>query len=277
MSRIILPEKPPKRYDDVFDYSAQPKEWVERCNLCGSDSWGGLLGHNIDRYGYPVRMATCGGCGLYYIKERMTPEAYARFYADGTYRKLVSAFHGREINAQTIQPEQLVYAMELADFIGPYIGKAETLLDIGGSTGVVAGYLAQKFALVGTVLDPAPQELEQAHGLLKIQSTVEDWEPNGRTWDVITLCQTVDHLLDPMGVLVKLRRSLRFPMRPVLFVDALDYEQTRTIKIDHPYNFTAATAARLLERSGWSIEKSEPHGQHVRFVCVPNWVWGATA
>jgi 2-polyprenyl-3-methyl-5-hydroxy-6-metoxy-1,4-benzoquinol methylase len=267
MSRIILPEKPPKRYDDVFDYSAQPKEWVERCNLCGSDSWGGLLGHNIDRYGYPVRMATCGGCGLYYIKERMTPEAYARFYADGTYRKLVSAFHGREINAQTIQPEQLVYAMELADFIGPYIGKAETLLDIGGSTGVVAGYLAERFALVGTVLDPAPQELEQAHGLLKIQSTVEDWEPSGRTWDVITLCQTVDHLLDIAGTLRKVRAALAPGGQ--FWVDALDYNVGRVIKIDHPYYLTSETLGKYLDEAGFWTQAMRRTNTHVAFRCEP--------
>jgi SAM-dependent methyltransferase len=250
----------------IFDYEAQPKEHVTACNLCGAAPTTGGINWR-DRYGFPVGWAKCS-CGLVYLTPRMTKEAYARFYADGTYRKLVSAFHGREINAQTIQPEQMVYAMELADFIGPYIGNAETLLDIGGSTGVVAGYLAQKFALVGTVLDPAPQELEQAHGLLKIQSTVEDWQPNGRTWDVITLCQTVDHLLDPMGTLTKLRGCLA--PGGVLFFDIVDYDQTKTIKVDHPYNFTGETGWELLIRAGLTSRRMRDDAvetDHIKWVC----------
>jgi SAM-dependent methyltransferase len=256
-------------YRAIFDYEAQPKQEV-RCNLCNS-TWAEPVGNGQDRYGYTVGALECCRCGLVFLSPRMTKEAYARFYADGTYRKLVSAFHGREINAQTIQPEQLVYAMELADFIGPFIGQAETLLDIGGSTGVVAGYLAQKFALVGTVLDPAPQELEQAHGLLKIESTVEDWEPNGRTWDVITLCQTVDHLLDPMGTLKKLRGALA--PGGLFYVDIVDYDKTRTIKIDHPYNLTRPTMAKYLAKAGFAGPyvpyDDAPDGVHCRFVACP--------
>jgi 2-polyprenyl-3-methyl-5-hydroxy-6-metoxy-1,4-benzoquinol methylase len=252
----------------ILDYEAQPKEFV-RCNLCAPDAlqlaqW---EDYGPDRYGYRVGVVTCKHCGLVYISPRLTKEAYARFYADGTYRKLVSAFHGREINAQTIQPEQLVYAMELADFIGPYIGKAETLLDIGGSTGVVAGYLAERFALVGTVLDPATQELERAHGLLKIQSTVEDWEPNGRTWDVITLCQTVDHLLDIAGTLRKVKSALAPGGH--FFVDFVDYERTRTIKIDHPFNLTKRTMREYLDRAGLgrAAELIDTTNIHVKHVC----------
>ena len=45
----------------------------------------------------------------------MTADAYGRFY-DGIYRPLVSAFHGRLIDAATIQAEQREYAAERADW-----------------------------------------------------------------------------------------------------------------------------------------------------------------
>ena len=74
----------------------------------------------------------------------MTAQAYGRFY-DGVYRPLVSAFHGRLIDAHTIQAEQREYAVERAAFLRPFVAGAGlgTMLDIGGSTGVVASHFAR--------------------------------------------------------------------------------------------------------------------------------------
>ena len=86
-----------------YDYAAQPKAAVATCNLCGTAEFV-VLSH-MDRYGYPTEAHACGRCGLVFLNPRMTAQAYGRFY-DGTYRPLVSAFHGRLINAHTIQAEQ---------------------------------------------------------------------------------------------------------------------------------------------------------------------------
>jgi 2-polyprenyl-3-methyl-5-hydroxy-6-metoxy-1,4-benzoquinol methylase len=256
------------RLADIFDYGAEPKVLVGTCNLCGKrKNWDPDREPTKDRYGYNVGVETCRECGLVWLSPRMTAEAYARFYREGFYRRIVSAYHGREINAQTIQPEQLVYAMELADFLGPYIGKAETLLDIGGSTGVVAGYLAERFSLVGTVLDPAVDELKEAHGLRKIAKSVEEWEPGEDKWDVILLCQTVDHLLDIQSTLGKLAGALSDG--GILFADIVDYGKTRTIKIDHPFNLTRDTMRAFLAQQHFSaiLDEPAPDGVHHRFVC----------
>jgi hypothetical protein len=82
-------------------------------------------------------MATRGGarvprCGLVFLNPRLTAEAYGRFY-DGIYRPLVSAFHGRLIDARTIQAEQRDYARRAREFIRPFIAERTPgrLLDIG--------------------------------------------------------------------------------------------------------------------------------------------------
>ena len=117
-----------------YDYAAQPKQPLTSCNLCGAAEFV-VLTHR-DRYGYPAQAHACRRCGLVFLNPRMTAEAYGRFY-DGIYRPLVSAFHGRLIDARTIQDEQREYATERAEFIRPFIANAgaRTLLDIGGSTG----------------------------------------------------------------------------------------------------------------------------------------------
>src|SRR5687768_486002 len=82
-----------------FDYAAQSKVRVERCNLCGELEFVGLT--HRDRYGYPAVTSGCTQCGLVFLDPVMTREAYAAFYTK-TYRPLVSAFHGRLIDARTI-------------------------------------------------------------------------------------------------------------------------------------------------------------------------------
>ena len=51
------------------------------------------------------------------------------------------------------------------------------------------------------MLDPAPDELEvaAAAGMETIAGFAEDFDPGERRWDLVLLCQTIDHLLDVRG------------------------------------------------------------------------------
>ena len=193
-----------------FDYRAQPCHRVDACNLCGGSRFVALT--HRDRYGYPAEAHACTRCGLVFLNPVMTAEAYGHFYHH-VYRPLVSAYHGRTIDAVTLQPEQRAYARDRIDFLGPYLSgsKAKTLLDIGGSTGVVAHALAREFELEATVIDPAPLEVAEARalGLETVTGLVEHHDFGARRFDVVTICQTVDHLLDIAATLHRVRDLLR--------------------------------------------------------------------
>ena len=169
-----------------FDYSKQEKTDILACNLCGSDSWT-IISHT-DRYGFPAQAATCQVCGLTVLNPRMTGASYEEFYKN-TYRPLVSAFHGRRIDAETVQDDQAIYAIEMAALLHPYLKdrKNASFLDVGGSTGVVAAHFVREFGVRATVLDPAPAEIAQAEvlGISTITSLVEDWEPADAQYDMI--------------------------------------------------------------------------------------------
>ena len=262
-----------------FDYAAQSKVRVERCNLCGESVFVGLT--HRDRYGYPAAASGCTRCGLVFLDPVMTGDAYGRFYM-GTYRPLVSAFHGRLIDARTIQQEQREYAVERGDLLAPYLaGKSHrTLLDIGGSTGVVADAFARRFNLKGTVIDPAPLETAQAQalGLETIEGLVENVDLGARRFDVVILCQTVDHLLDTAGTLARVRQLLS--PGGLLFVDIVDFRAAYlrnwsvedAVKIDHPYYLTQATMAAYLLRAGFEVVRSDYAADHlhVSYVARPS-------
>ena len=210
----------------------------------------------------------------------MTREAYAAFYTR-TYRPLVSAFHGRLIDARTIQQEQREYAVERGDLLAPHIaGRGYgTLLDIGGSTGVVADAFARRFDLRATVIDPAPLETVQAQalGLETIEGLVEDVDLGSRRFDTIVLCQTVDHLLDTAGTLTRVRQLLT--PGGLLFVDIVDFRAAYlrnwsiedAVKIDHPYYLTEDTMTTYLQRSGLQPLRADYAADHlhVSYVCRP--------
>ena len=159
-----------------FDFTKQPKEYIDECNLCSNDIFT-IISHS-DQYGFSAQTVMCNTCGLVMLNPRMTAKAYANFYSN-TYRPLVSAYHGRLINEETIQVEQKHYASHLGDILERVINRkkiALNLLDIGGSTGVVAFYLQERFGCNATVLDPSPAELSNAKRLGLNVETIDKLE-----------------------------------------------------------------------------------------------------
>lgn len=243
-----------------FDYDAQPRQPAGPCNLCG-DTGRPVEVARRDRYGYGATVIVCGRCGLGYLSPRLTADAYAGFYA-GVYRPLVSAYHGRRIDAETLPIAQREYAADLAAFLDPRLASPPaTILDVGGSTGVVAGVLAGRLGGRATVLDPSPEELAVAGaaGMETIVGFAEDFEAGGRRWDLVLLCQTVDHLLDVRGTLAAMRAMTGPGGRA--FVDVLDvgFMLGRTgsieaaVKVDHPFYLTRPTAAAFFGLVGFEI------------------------
>jgi SAM-dependent methyltransferase len=261
-----------------FDYRAQDRSRVNTCNLCGGTRFT-VLTHR-DRYGFPAPASACDRCGLVFLDPVMSAAAYGRFYA-GTYRPLVSAYHGRLIDARTIQDEQRDYAADRGDLLEPYLkdGGCRTMLDIGGSTGIVAHALARRFGLDATVIDPAPLEAAEAQalGLETIEGLVEEVDLGSRRFDAVIICQTIDHLLDVAGTLRRVSELMAG--HGIFFVDIVDFRAAylrnwsveEAVKIDHPYYFTEATAEAFLRRSGFEILRRDYAADHlhVSYVARP--------
>src|SRR5262245_14310941 len=194
-----------------YAYAVHDFELVEACNLCGSTEFETLA--ERDRYGYPATFRICRRCGLGFLSPRLTAAEYGAFY-ERVYRPLVSAYHGRRIDAETVQVDQRGYAQELVALLRQTLPRSPaTVLDVGGSTGIVAAAVRDAFGTQATVLDPAPDELAvaAADGMETIAGFAEDFEPSSlgmsdRRWDLVLLCQTIDHLLDVRATLASLRR-----------------------------------------------------------------------
>jgi SAM-dependent methyltransferase len=242
-----------------FDPSAIETEVVGSCNFCGCSRH--IEVARRDRYGFSVRYVVCSKCGLGFLSPRPSAAAYADFY-ERVYRPLVSAYHGRPIDAQTVQEEQRTYAAELVDFLRLTLhASPETVLDVGGSTGVVGAAVREAFGSEVTVLDPSPEELEvaAAGGMETVMGFVETADLGGRRFDLVLLCQTIDHLSDIAASLAAIRSWLSHAGHA--FVDVVDVRFVarrrgsieEAVKIDHPFYLTRETAIGYFDRLGLRI------------------------
>jgi 2-polyprenyl-3-methyl-5-hydroxy-6-metoxy-1,4-benzoquinol methylase len=261
-----------------YDYAAQPKQRIEACNLCGSETRA-VVAHR-DRYGFRAQAAACVRCGLVFLDPRLDADAYGRFYED-VYRRLVSAYHGRRIDAEAVEEEQAVYAEALVELLEPYLScrSGPRILDIGGSTGVVSDAVRRRFGGTATVVDPAPSEAARARarGLDAVVGTMEAYEHEGPLFSLVLMCQTIDHLVDVSAVLAK-TRTLVAP-NALFFVDIVDFRAAYlrawsvegAIKIDHPYYLTEPTAEAYLARAGFRMLQKDYAADHlhVAYLCVP--------
>lgn len=261
-----------------YDYAAREKVRTDACNLCGSDDQV-VLTHR-DRYGFPAQTVACARCGLAAMNPRMTAREYAAFYAQW-YRPLVSAYHGRTIDAVSVQREQQAYSEEMETLVWPYLEprRGQSFLDVGGSTGVIAIHFAKRFGIDPTVIDPAPDEIQEADkfGLKTITGLMEEWNPGGRRYDVVGMFQTIDHLLDVKATLEKIRSLLRED--GLFLVDIVDFRAAYlknasvelATKIDHPYSLTESVMESYLARTGFDILRRSYSADHhlVAYVCKP--------
>jgi SAM-dependent methyltransferase len=262
------------RIRDVdFDYATRELEPVAACNLCGSTEHIELA--RRDRYGYPATMKMCVRCGLGFLAPRLTRNDYAVFY-EHVYRPLISAYRGRRIDAETLQVGQRAYGRKLQLFLRRALpAQPASLLDVGGSTGVVAAVLCDAFGAVGTVLDPSPDELAvaEAAGLRTIPGFIEDFDPGPRRWDLVLLCQTIDHVLDVATSLAVLRRSVAENGHVWVDVDDLMDVVARTgslveaVHVDHPYYLTRDTARAFFALAG--LEVAAERRKRAGFLLVP--------
>lgn len=260
---------------EPFTLAADDLEPVEACNLCGADRFVRVA--RRDRYGIAVATVLCQRCGLVFLAPRPTAGTYTRFYRDA-YRPLVEAYTGRASDPDALEVRQRAYAEALDRYhIGPHLrGDETTLLDIGASTGVIAEHFARRYGLEAVCVEPAPAEAAaaRARGLETAETLVEDFDPGARRFDVVLLCQSVDHLIDVAGTLERIHGWLADG--GLFFVDAVDFRAVLRSKhrlsgalhIDHAYYLIDETMSRFLARAGFEIVGRDVSSIfHLDYVC----------
>jgi ubiquinone/menaquinone biosynthesis C-methylase UbiE len=105
------------------------------------------------------------------------------------------------------------------------------------------------------------------------EGLAEQWNPQGRRFDLALICRSVDHLLSISSVLAKVARCLN--PGGFLFVDPVDfetwartmYDYRKLLKMDHVYYLSDETMRLYLRAAGFEIVASDfGDGSHISYL-----------
>lgn len=257
-----------------YDWRATGVISVPRCPVCRCAERVELA--RRDRYGFDVSAVECHDCGTVYLAEILSPSGYADFYTNW-YRRLLSVRRPQEkYDFDSLEKEQKSYGCKVWPGLCGWLQdrSGQTLLDVGGSTGVHADMAREVYGVVPTVLDPCQAELAGAvdRGMETILGTMTD-VPLWRKFDIVTMFQAVEHLPRPVESLFCIRSLLAD--NGIFIFDHRPFDEQRQhwhveqiVKIDHPIYLSKYAATQLIERCGFRKAAMLPlTGGHVHYVC----------
>ena len=155
------------------------------------------------------------------------------------------------------------------------VGKNKRVLEVGCSSGYFSKRLRDNgCAVIGIEIDPRSAEMAKEYCEDVIIGDVETMDrlpyPKA-SFDLILFADVLEHLKDPLHVLVKLSSWLRddghivcsipnvahIYVRLNLLLGRWDYEDIGLMDKTHLRFFTRSTARKLVEDAGFSIEELE--------------------
>ncbi len=164
-----------------------------RCGGAADAVWHGNL-HERDYW-----LAECR-CGLCFTWPLPTTDEIAGFYR-GSYHASADDLE------QKFRPKFERYVA----FINSEIPPKGRALDVGATTGLLPALLNQRgFDAEGLEINPETARIgRERHGLPMTTGTFEGYAAPERSFDLITLCDMVEHTIDPPATLRKVNRLLR--------------------------------------------------------------------
>lgn len=275
---------------EEYNWGSWPHEDVKECPACKHPDRLQLSGK--DRYGLPIGSFMCTQCGVVYLDPILAPKAYSVFYKDW-YHRFVAAYWTQGFGPRRYRREALKYGEPIAAWLAERIGKAKkrSVLDIGGSLGIVADMVGKAIAEETdvTVVDPSKEELKNARELgCKAECALfSKWRTHNRKWDVILVCRTIDHIPYPRQFMEKVRSVLA--PDGWLFMDYADHAlltlkrgPEKSSQIDHSVNYSRLSFHHLVTNSGFKKEHdlwrySESRGHLLQAVEPPEPVYDVDA
>lgn len=169
------------------------------------------------------------------------------------------------------------------------IGHGQRVLELGCAAGAMSVVLTRHYQcqLIGLEADPAAAEAARAHGIDARVANLEspDWAAGlaDASFDTVLAADVLEHLHDPLGCLLQLRRLLSPQGRLVVSVpniahsgvlaallcDAFPYRDTGLLDRTHVHFFTRQSLQQMLHQAGFAVTQVQtadtgPH--HPEFV-----------
>ena len=231
-----------------------------QCRLCGCREHV-LVSRNVSEAPESAVYA-CAACGIVYLFPIMSEEEetafYARQFEEYMARRSGPGWKSPESHFASYRSE----AERRLPLVAPHLCAADTVLEIGSSTGY---FLDALRPLVRSVSGVEPSEAYRSYAASRGIETVETLDQlRGRTFDVIALYYVVEHLRDPVAFGASLRGRLNRGGRLLIEVPNVDDALLSLYRLEafdrfywqraHYHNFSRSTLTAVLERAGYTVE-----------------------
>lgn len=253
-----------------------------RCNLCGYEGFsvvyktyeGDLSDIDLGSYTISdnkpdaiIRIVKCSRCGLLYASPRPSREELTESYAKMSDSLYLKEEAGRRLSAAAILKQ-----------LGRF-KKSGRLLDVGCSTGFLLDEARKKgWDVYGVDLSEwAVRHAREKLGLQNVlQGTLKKASYPSNYFDVIVLKDSIEHLTDPKGTLVEMRRILKPDGMICINTPDVGSLISRILKAKwwgvkqaHLYYFDKRSLYRMLETAGFIPVKTKTHA---RIFSVTYWL-----
>lgn len=217
---------------------------------------------------FDLPLVECSQCGLVYANPRLTPEEiWKRYSPDYFWHEYMPALGVRNGEFDLAYFDARHAAM--LRFIARHRPGRGRLIEIGAGSGFFlkaaerAGWSVAGIEISSEGVAFATTRL----GLEIRRESAEALSYPAASFDVAVMFDVIEHLLDPMASLDRVRQVLRpggllvvsTPNLHAVSRFALGSEWAVLSPAEHLYNFSAATLGRLLQRAGYKDVAFERH------------------
>jgi len=222
-------------------------EYIHECPICGAleETWKDEIGEMIS-HGMHVIYRQCVKCGIGFQNPRPTEESVIQAYRDNSYREIMTETQGgaqlEEVKLQSIRAQRIA-AIIKEENITP-----RRFLDVGSSLGILTYQIHKAFDCEAWGHELSKEFRELAAGFEGVQFVAELEDLEGK-FDVITSIHVLEHLIDPVGQLIKLRDLLTED--GVLILECPDGRNTVGMSLWHYVVFVFETMTAALEEAGF--------------------------
>lgn len=245
---------------------------VDRCPMCGGERFRTAF----EEAPYSVRR--CERCGLGWTTPRLEQDGLTAMYGADSYwcsdSPKTLGYHDYRAD-QHLYLETFRRRLGFALRDGPRGGRA---LDVGCAAGFCLQALRELgFEVHGVEVSPTIARHAQEHlgfDTVHVGTLETSPHPDG-SFDLITMWDVVEHVVDPRRLLTKARQLLKPGGVLVLETQNIDSAFARLLgprwhhykHAEHIYHFTPATVTALLEGEGFSVQNLTPRyaGKYVSF------------
>jgi len=239
-----------------------------------------------DRHGRPLQTTLCTSCGHVFTNPLPTAEAMAAYYGKD-YR--------RDYKGITTPKPKHVYraglrALERFERLIPFVQPGSTVIDVGAGGGEFLHLLNTRGYRAAGI---EPNEGYGAHarasyGLDVRAGTLEQISFPPEAADAVTLHHVLEHLVDPLAGLKRIREWLK--PGGLLFIEVPNIESRyhapqRRFHLAHLHTFSAGGLEDTARNAGYAVEDIVlmPHTGHINLIArrvedaaAPQWRNAAT-